>query len=706
MKKTARLRKIFAYTASISLVLANFLGLLAPISVFPVEKAFANGDGLVVTKTVNNTDVWRDLPEDRLVEYSITVENTEACDEGPVDVMLVMDRSRTMDDDTYCEGPLDPLAQESKVRCESYGGTWFLQPITDSKDSAKYFVDLLDNTKDYVGLVSYATTASLDHGLSNDYNGVKIAIDGMTANGWTNIGQAISLAHAEFLLNGRPGDPDYAVPVIILMTDGRANVDEADNAGLDPIHEAAGEAYAEAMAVLAKADGIRIITIGLGDETNEDWLRDTIATSPSDYYHAPDSSGLVAIYESIQASFGGDSISTVLTDDISDILLDADFWYASDGGTFDGVNTVTWDLGTLLCKNGELTSKTVYFSVVVHDDAPDGDVMDNMAVTTNLGGSSAQSNVVHTTIHALDKVDDIDPVVPGDLLTYTIDWATGDYAVMDAVLVDYLDDKVSFSSASDGGVYDSVTHQVEWHLGVQPAHTSGQVTLTVLVDNPWTEIGDYLIHNEAGLTLIYEFPLQFEYETTGFPGEEIMMYEDTDVVAAPILQITKTNNAPAAGVNPNGTVTFTIVLSNVGNEGATGAIITDTLPTGVTYAAGSSMLDGVAVANPTGTNPYTWTVGDLPAGSSVTLTYNITVNANATAGAYSNISFGDADGVDPTDEVTSTFTVIIPSVLGEETKKEEGKVLGATGQAAIGIILLGGLMTIGSGVVLKKKRVA
>lgn len=428
MKKTARLRKIFAYTASFSLVATNFLGVLAPTTgPFKVEKVIANGNGLVVTKSVNKTDVWRDIPEDRLVEYSITVENTESCADAPLDVMLVMDRSGSMDDDTvwvpgYCVGH----DGYDEYWCNYFGWTWIagywqnpIQPLSDSINSAKGFVDLLDDTKDYVGLVSYSTSATLDQGLTSNHSAVKTAIEAMVADGSTNIGAAIDIAHNEITAHGRQGSPDYASPVIILMTDGLANVGSPTP-----------ELYAENQALEAKAAGIRIITIGLGDEINGNWLRDNVATSPSDYYYAPTSSDLDSIYADIQATLVGNSIETVLTDDISDILVDADLWEASitNGGVFDGMDTITWDLGTLYCNvvdrlavNGGMTNAaTVRFSVIVHDDAPDGDIMDNMAVATNLGSSYAESNVVHTNIHALDKWDDVDPVAPGDVFTYTI----------------------------------------------------------------------------------------------------------------------------------------------------------------------------------------------------------------------------------------------------------------------------------------------
>ena len=1068
------MKRTFSAITTTILALSNFLGVVPQLQGYVVSEVAANGNGLVVTKSVDKTDVWRDLPEDRLVQYEITVENSDACANAPIDAMLVMDRSGSMDDDTdspYCEGYMGGMEPTFEAWCIMAGGTWIVspeQPLQDAKNAAKDFIDLLSSPTDYAGLVSYSDTATLDYGLTSNHGAVKTAIDAMTADGMTNLGHAIDLAHGEFSTNGRQGAPDYAVPVMIVLTDGKANVGFPD-----------GETYAEVEVAEAKAAGIRVIAIGLGDDVNGTWLENEIASSPSDYYYAPDGSDLADIFASIQATLG-DSLETVLTDDISDILLDADFFAADMGGIFDGVDTITWDLGTLFCMNDRgPSSKTVHFSVVVRDDAPDGDIMDNMATATNLGGSIADSNTVHTEIHTLGKWDSDDPVNPEQIFTYTLEWATGDYPVDDVVITDYLDQDVWYVSSSDSGVY--APHTVTWHLGPKPAHSYGTVTLDVQVEMPWMDHnGDNVIFNEASVQLHYDNPPCLDYPTLGYPGDLVWLYENTDVeyvqlevwkvddpdpvkfedqltyyiyyenagnidahdvwvvdtydphvsyvtasplpdsgdnmwyigtlapdgshmievtvevgstyddpdpltnlveiyeeegdyddylidteildlqvekvgdpgiveaggtltytityknnstisiddvvitdtydanvsfvsstpdpdggtdnqwtlgtllpgdsgvivvtvdvasplddgttlynlvelaytnpagedgaeyiyddevtevnsapvlsivksdtpdpveagqiisytltyentgnmvasavqvidtlpagltyvagtsvidgvpvgdpagtnpytwdlltltgdgtlapdglhtltfdvsvdaaiadgtvetdsatvngtyldqdevtqnvssadtedttVIAPVLDITKVNDAPGAGVNPGDTVLFTIVVTNSGGADATGVTITDTLPDGVTYVAGSSTLNGVAVGDPAGTNPYTWTVGILPAnGGSATLVFDVTIDAAATAGAYSNASYADADNTpDPTDLVTSTFTVVIPAVLGEEVEPE-GEVLGATGGAAIAGLLLGTVLLLGSVVVVKRK---
>ena len=62
------------------------------------------------------------------------------------------------------------------------------EPLLDAKDAATTFIDSLDVAYDKVGLVSYSNSATLDTQLTTDFQSVKNAIDNLTANGYTNIG--------------------------------------------------------------------------------------------------------------------------------------------------------------------------------------------------------------------------------------------------------------------------------------------------------------------------------------------------------------------------------------------------------------------------------------------------------------------------------------------------------------------------------------
>jgi len=167
------------------------------------------------------------------------------------------------------------------------------EPLQSAKSAARSFIDRLSSV-DRVGVVSFATNATLAHHLSFDQKGVTSSLDTLTVlpseeNGSTNMGDAIATAFNElFRINEERGGITNVERVVILLTDGRAN------APVDP----GGEAFALSKAREAKVTGVQFYTIGLGDSINEDFLS-TVATVPENYFKAASSDDLNAIYKSI-----------------------------------------------------------------------------------------------------------------------------------------------------------------------------------------------------------------------------------------------------------------------------------------------------------------------------------------------------------------------------------------------------------------------
>lgn len=185
----------------------------------------------------------------------------------PLDVMLIIDVSGSM---------RDALPGDEETKLDA------------AKESAKTFIDYLNMTRDRVGIVSFSTTAILVSSLTNDSAEAKSKIDGLSAGGWTNIGDGISEANQEFDSNGRQDDVLW---VIILLSDGKAN--------RPPPEEYARE-YALSQAENSSAMGIRVYTIGLGAKSDIDEpLLKEIATNGGKYYYAPSASDLTDIYTTI-----------------------------------------------------------------------------------------------------------------------------------------------------------------------------------------------------------------------------------------------------------------------------------------------------------------------------------------------------------------------------------------------------------------------
>ena len=151
--------------------------------------------------------------------------------------------------------------------------------ITATIAAALAFVDAIDLSEDRVAVVAFNNKATLAQPLTADRSAARLAIEGLSPLGGTNIAAALQLAADE--LEGANGRAD-ADRVIVLLTDGKDD---------DP-------AALLAAAERAKAGiGARLFTIGFGDVDPMVMVR--AASSPEDSYHAPDSSALGAIYAEI-----------------------------------------------------------------------------------------------------------------------------------------------------------------------------------------------------------------------------------------------------------------------------------------------------------------------------------------------------------------------------------------------------------------------
>jgi len=283
------------------------------------------------------------LAQCQMVEVQLEVIGTG--DRRALDVMIVLDRSGSMDD----------------------AGGSPLQPITDAKDAAKALIDELDSSVDRVGLVSYSTSATLDQGLTSNFNAVKTSIDGLVADGRTNIGDAVYTAQAELNSNGRSD----AVHVMVVLSDGVANERHSGGSCTTwPSSPTACTDDAINQAAAAKNAGTVMYTIGLNldgvgavhGQAVEDLARSvlqTMASAPSNYYESPDSSDLQGIFTNIGGILANAAGTNVVVTDI----LPADVHYVNGSAVPapDSVvgQTLTWNLGVVNIDE----TKTITFKV-------------------------------------------------------------------------------------------------------------------------------------------------------------------------------------------------------------------------------------------------------------------------------------------------------------------------------------------------------
>lgn len=128
--------------------------------------------------------------------------------------------------------------------------------------------------------------------------------------------------------------------------------------------------------------------------------------------------------------------------------------------------------------------------------------------------------------------------------------------------------------------------------------------------------------------------------------------EDDEVLpveATPDLVIVKRANAPIA--TPGSVIGFTLTYSNVGDQDATGVVITETVPVGTEFnAAGSDSGWSCADGDPAGTT-CTWTVGNLAAdGVEHEVIFAVRITGNGEIRNHVTIEDDGSNGPDPTPE--------------------------------------------------------
>ncbi|MBP2017026.1 uncharacterized protein YegL [Symbiobacterium terraclitae] len=247
-------------TRVLSLLLVT---VLAVVNLIAAPSAGAADGPVTVTQSAAPSEI---LAQGE-VEVTLSIKGTPPVNVvRPNDVILIIDRSGSM-------------SSENRIQA--------------AKQAAKGFIDLMDLSKHRVGIVDFSTTAA-GFPLTTDRDAAKAYIDTLQAQGNTATGDAIDVA-TQLLADHRP----EAQPVIVLMTDGDANV------GSPTPYE-----YAKLKAAEAKSAGIVFYTIALlgvnddPDTSAPNLLLKEMATTAHHHHFVLGSVGLPEIYARIVHEIG------------------------------------------------------------------------------------------------------------------------------------------------------------------------------------------------------------------------------------------------------------------------------------------------------------------------------------------------------------------------------------------------------------------
>lgn len=182
------------------------------------------------------------------------------------------------------------------------------------------------------------------------------------------------------------------------------------------------------------------------------------------------------------------------------------------------------------------------------------------------------------------------------------------------------------------------------------------------------------------------------------PGGSCVTCETTNPVMGWALAKTSTPGSRSI-VTAGQKVSYTLTVTNTGKTVVTGAVVTDQmadvlddadltlpLPAGVTQAG----------------TVLTWAVPDVPVGSSVTVTYQVTVKALKASASLVNVATPASPGGECT-VCTTTHTFTPPSVTPPPAPKP--KPLPSTGANSLPMLGAGGaLVLMGAMLVIRRRR--
>jgi uncharacterized repeat protein (TIGR01451 family)/MYXO-CTERM domain-containing protein len=352
------------------------------------------------------------------------------------------------------------------------------------------------------------------------------------------------------------------------------------------------------------------------------------------------------VYTLGYANSGSDAASAATI--TTALPADVTFQTASSGGVYStSANTVTWNLGSIAAG----ASGTVTVAVLVGSPIANGTVLtDAVSLTTgNAATVMANANVTVTSaaVLTLTETGTPNPVAAGGQLVYTLAYGNiGTDTAAAASIVAAVPSNTTFVSATGGGTYDSGSNQVTFGLGSVAAGLDGTVTFTVQVTTPLAN----------GTSLAASSTLS----ATGVTSAAAMA--TTSVASAPTLSLTNTGapNPVLAG----GQLTYTLAFANNGTDAAHGISLIDTLPAGLGFlsATGGGSYDS-------GTRAVSWSLADLAAGGSGSVTLLVLVATNTAAGVLSDtatLTATNATAV-PATAMTTVSSPVVPDGGASDT---------------------------------------
>jgi len=278
---------------------------------------------------------------------------------------------------------------------------------------------------------------------------------------------------------------------------------------------------------------------------------------------------------------------------------------------------------------------------------------------------------------------------PGDTLLYQITTQnTGNGAAPGMTFSDVPDPntklvvgsvQTSLGTVTKGNTAGDTSLNVD--IGVIPAHgASVTISFLVTINNP-LQAGVVRIRNQGVAAGNIGPAVPTDDPNTPAPGDPTI----TPVTSAPVLIADKAvrlfvdpdgNGVPS----PGDTLLYQVIIQNSGNTAATGVVFTDSPDANTTLVAGSvHTSQGTVTGGNAGAAPVAISIGTLPSGASVTISFQVTINNPLPPGVTRLVNQGIVNSNElppvptndpataPSDDPTVTPIAAAPALAGEKS---------------------------------------
>jgi len=305
------------------------------------------------------------------------------------------------------------------------------------------------------------------------------------------------------------------------------------------------------------------------------------------------------------------------------------------GGVFNaGNNSLSWSLGSL----AGLENRQLEFQVRVASDIADSSLITNLGHIT--APNPLPSNLVTTIVAipqtptiALTKVASMETATIGDHISYRITAINnGDGILYDAEVIDNI---------PDGFELDTLSVRVNGTSAM--AVGDDPITIPVgeiAIDATITTTYDLIVTADADLAAEHTNSAILNGSNNIGDAFSFGPVSATVTLDSPQLVVTKT--AGAASGSLGSMIKYAVTIENTSSVVAYNVTLTDDMPQGFGYIAGSTLINGIPSANPAGPNPYVWDIGSIQPGVTVKLNYMVQIGADAPAGIAENAVFAEA----------------------------------------------------------------